>query len=62
MGDEVEDAEAWGGKLGREEGAIGHIDDIQKHTIANTAEDDENRDPRDVHEEEKIAGGTKGCS
>lgn len=61
MGDEIEDAEARGGKLGREKGTVGYIHDIQKHAIAHTAEDDEDRDPGNVHEEEKIEGGTNSC-
>ena len=62
MRDEIEDAEAWRRELGREKRTIRHVDYVQKHAVAHTAEHYEKWDERHLHEEEKIEGGTEGRS
>lgn len=61
MGDEVEDTEARGGKLGWEKGTVRYIHDVQEHAVAHTTQNDEKWDPRYLHEKEKIEACAK-CS
>ena len=54
MGDKIEDAERGGLELSREKCIVRLIHNILQHWVAWTTEDDENRDPRQVTEEEKV--------
>ena len=58
---EVQDPEGRRLKLRGEERVIRHVHDVQEHRVANTAKDDEDRDQREVAEQEHIEDGARGC-